>query len=146
MSRQGFKHIGEVISVESDNVVVISLRSSSACEGCHAKGACSVSGGLSEDGSVRQMRVVSGVAGALSVGERVEVSITYRVGLLAVVVAYILPLILFILSIVVLVAVGVEQGLSALIAFVIAAVYYGVVYLNHKRFESVVHFEVAKLR
>ncbi|MFI3259418.1 MAG: SoxR reducing system RseC family protein [Rikenellaceae bacterium] len=140
---KGFKHNGQVVAIEEGGVVVISLRSATACEGCHAKSVCGSSGSGS-DGQMREMRVVSERVAELSVGDSVEVGITYRIGAFAVVVAYLIPLILFIASLVISIECGVEQGVGALIAFLISALYYIGVYLTRDRFERVVAFEVTK--
>ncbi len=145
-SRGGFKHRGEVVGVES-GVLLISMRSATACEGCHAKGSCTVVGG----GEERIMRIeregAEGAEGAESycVGDMVEVGIEYRVGFMAVFVAYILPLLLFVAVIAGLVLGGVDQGLAALGAFVVTAIYYIGVYIFKDRFERVVRFSVRKI-
>ncbi len=144
MSRQGFKHNGEVISLEEGDVINILLRRMEACDGCKAKSVCSASKGTDESGATRVMRVVSSCAKSLSIGDIVDVSITYKVGMIAVVVAYIIPLVVFLGSLVVGVALGIEEGVAALITFGVTALYYGVVYMLRDRFERVVHFEVAK--
>ncbi len=146
MARQGFKHRGEVSAVDlSEGVVMVSMRSSTACDGCHAKGHCTSGGGVGEDGKVRVMRVVSDSAAEYSVGDDVEVGISYSIGFYAIMVAYILPLVLFVLSIAVLIGVGVEQGVAALVGTAVGAIYYGVVYAMRDRFESVVHFSLRRL-
>ncbi len=144
MNQQGFRHNGEVVSLEKGDVINISLRAVEACDGCRAKSVCSASNGKDEGGSIRIMRVVSSCAKSLKVGDIVDVSITYRVGMIAVVVAYIIPLVVFVGSLAMGVALGLNEGVAALVTFAIMAVYYGAVYLLRDRFERVVHFEVAK--
>ncbi len=144
MNQQGFRHNGEVISLEQGDVINISLRAVEACDGCRAKSVCTASNGKDESGSTRIMRVVSNCAKSLKVGDLVDVSITYRVGMIAVVVAYIIPLIVFVGSLAIGVSLGLEEGVAALITFAITAIYYGVVYLMRDHFERVVHFEVMK--
>ncbi|MFI3248695.1 MAG: SoxR reducing system RseC family protein [Rikenellaceae bacterium] len=145
MNQQGFRHNGEVISLEQGDVINISLRAIEACDGCRAKSVCSASNGKDESGSTRVMRVVSSCASSLKVGDMVDVSITYKIGMMAVIVAYIIPLIVFVGSLAVGVSVGLEEGVAALVTFAITAIYYGVVYLLRENFERVVHFEVIKL-
>ncbi len=144
MNQQGFHHNGEVISLEQGNIINISLRAVEACDGCRAKSVCTSSKGKDESGSTRIMRIVNNCAESLKVGDIVDVSITYRVGMIAVIVAYIIPLVVFIGSLAVGVSLGLEEGIAALVTFAITAIYYGVVYLFRDRFERVVNFEVVK--
>lgn len=144
MNQKGFRHNGEVISLERGDVINISLRAVEACDGCRAKSVCSASNGKDESGATRIMRVVSSCAKSLKVGDIVDVSITYRVGMIAVVVAYIIPLVVFVGSLAVEISLGLEEGVAALVTFAITAIYYGVVYLMRGRFERIVHFEVMK--
>lgn len=151
MKRQGFRHIGEVVALErggekgSDRgVVSVSFNRTAACDGCHAKGHCTVSVEGEMDGA-RVMSVETPLAETLEIGDKVEVSITYRVGAIAVVMAYILPLVVFISTLIVSIAMGLDQGLSAGVAFVVAALYYCGVYICRDRFEKIVNFEVNRL-
>ncbi len=144
VKRQGFRHRGEVVKIESGGVVIISFNRTAACDGCHAKGHCTVSAEGKLDGA-REMRVVSKDAESFTVGDQVDVSITYRVGFFAFVMAYITPLVIFIETLVLSVGLGVDEGLSAVIGFVVAALYYVVVYLFRDRFEKVIDFELSKI-
>lgn len=144
MKREGFRHSGEVVAVDEDGVVSVSINRVAACDGCHAKGHCTVSAEGEINGE-RTMKVVNRGTEIFAVGDKVEVSITYRVGVIAVVMAYITPLVLFIASLVVAIHLGVDQGLSAGIAFVVSALYYCGVYFFRERFERVIDFELHRI-
>ncbi len=146
MSNKGFKHTGRVVSILESGEVVVAIAPIASCEGCKARKQCGgakMSGG-GESGGERELRVVSPLAGSLSVGDSVDVGITYRVGMIAVVVAYVVPLVLFVALLILMVAVGVEEGVAALAAFIATGLYYIGVYLNRNRFERVVVFELSK--
>lgn len=143
MSASKFRHIGRVTS-KDQGAVVVTLDKLAACEGCKAKGQCSSSVGA--DGKSSVMRVATPYAENFKVGELVSISITYRVGVIAVLFTYIIPLIVFLGALVALVLCGAAEGLSALTAFVVVAIYYGVVYLLRERFERVVDFGIEKSR
>ncbi len=140
MGASGFRHIGRVVALEG-GVVSVALDKLAACEGCRAKGKCSVSGG--GEGSTSVMRVAS--SEAFAVGELVSVSITYRVGWTAVLFAYLIPLVLFLVSIVALITAGVGEGVAAGVTFGVVAIYYFGVYLLRERFERVVEFGVSRV-
>ncbi len=144
MAAQGFRHIGKVVGIEDGGVVNIAIHRAEACEGCHAKGYC-ISNREQESEGERVMQIVSDIAGRLTIGESVEVAISYRVGAVAVFWAYVMPLVLFIATIAIGVACGVEQGVVALLAFGVAAIYFGVVYLCRRRFERVVSFRIIQI-
>ncbi|MFI3305248.1 MAG: SoxR reducing system RseC family protein [Rikenellaceae bacterium] len=142
MSRKGFSHSAEVVSIGDGNAVELMIVSATACDGCHAKGSCGASG--DEEGRQRVVRVVSDLAPLLKVGERVELSIKYGIGAYAIILAYVVPLFLFVGSIGISIAVGVDDGVAALIGFAVAAIYYCGVYAMRKRTEQVVKFELRR--
>ncbi len=142
MSRKGFCHSAEVVSIGEGDVVEVMIVSATACDGCHAKSICGSSG--DEAGRQRRVVVVSELASQLSVGEHVELSIKYGIGAFAIVVAYLVPLILFVGSIALSLAMGVDEGFAALIGFGVAAVYYLCLHLLRTKTEQVVRFEIRK--
>ncbi len=144
MQQGSFSHIGEVVSLK-DGRVEVSLSRAAACDGCHAKSVCTASSGKDESGRVRRMWVESSRVEEFEIGDRVEVSISYRVGVLAVIMAYIVPLVLFVAAIAGAVCMGVEQGIAAVGAFILTGLYYVGFYLCRSRFERVVNFEINKL-
>ncbi len=157
MSSQGFQHIGKIISIEESEVeqrgvVYVSISPIAACEGCKAKSQCHSMSEVAKDGTKgdSQNRVVkvecdNSRVSMLAVGDMVDVSVTYRIGMIAVMVAYIIPLFVFIVMLAGLVAgVGLDQGLAALVTFATLGIYYCVVYALRGYFEQVVAFEIDK--
>ncbi len=142
MSRKGFSHSAEVVSIGENNLVEVMIVSATACEGCHAKGSCGASG--DEQGRQRVVSVVSELAPSLVVGERVELSVKYSVGAFAIFVAYVIPLTLFVSSIGVALALGVDDGLAALVGFGVASIYYCGVYFLRRETEQVVKFDIRR--
>ncbi len=157
MQGKGFKHIGKIISIEmssandSRGVVYVSIDPIAACQGCKAKSQCismsqhSANGTEAKDSQSRVIKVESESASNFEVNDAVNVSVTYRIGVIAVVVAYIIPLFVFIAILVALISgFGVEQGVAALVTFSVLGLYYGVVYRLREYFERVVMFEIEK--
>ncbi|MFR9620782.1 MAG: SoxR reducing system RseC family protein [Rikenellaceae bacterium] len=151
MRSGGFHHIGRVLSIEqwgeslTHGVVYVSMESVEACQGCKAKSQCT-SMGKSEGGESRVVKVASSAIDQFEVDDSVRVSVTYSIGAMAVVVAYVIPLVILIGMLVVLIGVfDVEQGLSALTTFVTLGIYYGGVYLCRRFFESAVKFNLEKI-
>ncbi len=155
MQNQGFKHVGKVVSTElsgsdsSRGVVYISVDPIAACSGCKAKSQCrSISKGCEDGSDGSQSRVIKVECDRVEkfdVNDAVNVGVTYRIGVIAVVVAYIVPLVVFIAMLATLIAgFGVEQGIAAIATFVTLGIYYGVVYAFKDYFEKVVVFEIEK--
>ncbi len=139
MSASGFKHIGRVVALSPEGEVSVQLDKMAACDGCRAKGKCSVSGGES---TTSVMRVMSDLD--VEIGDLVMVSITYKVGWIAVLFSYITPLFLFLMTIITLISCGVTEGVAALITFGVVALYFLVLYSLRGRFEQVVEFQLSK--
>ncbi len=144
MSGSNFRHVGRVVGIESGGVVVVKLDKLAACEGCKARGKCGNNLGVEGESASSIMRVVNSESQNFEIGESVTVSITYRVGMIAVMYTYVIPLILFLGAIVILLTFGTNEGLAACLSFVIVALYYVGVYLMRERFERVVDFKIEK--
>ena len=87
------QHDGKVKKVESNSVLVI-ITSSPACSGCHAEGLCGISG--------KEERIVD-VKGRYNVspGDMVTILMEQKTGYKAVVLSYLVPLVIFISSLVI---------------------------------------------
>lgn len=152
ISTKGLCHVGEVVGVESHTenndgeksvTIKVLINRVAACDGCHAKGSCFTSSEVESERRI--LSVESNSDEGFSVGDRVEVSINYRVGLIATLTAYVAPLLLFVVAIVVGVTMGVEEGIAAAVAFAVTALYYGVIYLLKGRFTKIVKFSLRKV-
>ena len=133
------KHSGEVVRVGRDTVYV-RMTVGSACSGCHAKAVCGV------DESQDKIVEVSGVvASDYSVGEAVEVALqSNSMGTKAVVLTYIVPF--FVLAVLLFgsVALGVSEGLSAVVSLVGVVGYYLVIYALRDRIKKKIKFIILK--
>lgn len=146
-------HEGVVVKVENGRYDVV-IESNTACEGCKAQAYCGVSGveeshERGSDGKEMRGKIISvndpHIEG-IAVGDRVVVSVRRKVATFATFFAYVLPLILFVSTIVGMVNIVESEGLAALAAFGVVAVYYMVVYCARLYFERMVNFEIKKLR
>ncbi len=139
MATQGFRREARVVETTPEGVVKLSLKCATMCDGCHAKGACPSSAGVD-----RVVSVVSDMSSELAIGESVEVGVSYSIGAMVVVYAYLLPLVLFVLAIVLSLLLGAEQWLAALLGFGVAMLYYVGLYLLRGRMERVVRFDIRR--
>ncbi len=139
MRRGSIEHTGRVTEVGSEIIKVL-INSSSACAGCHAKSKC----GLSE-GSTRIIEVkVKDTPFSLAVGDIVDVTITTTEGAYAVVLAYLIPVTLVVLSL----WIGEEAGLSELLSFIAmicsVTLYYLILGTLKKRLQKRINIKIDK--
>ena len=120
-------HKGKVVSVGKDTVSV-QIVSESACSACHAGGLC---GGLES----KRMIVVVPFYGdqAYSLGQEVEVCLARKMGLKAVLLSYVIPLVILLILVLSLSYIGFGELASGLVSIGGIAVYYLILYLcrNH---------------
>ena len=81
-------HIGEVVSI-TPQYIDVEILNKSMCAACHAKGMCSMS-----DVSAKIIRVNNYFGDTYSVGEQVRVVMKKTLGLKAVWISYVFPLII----------------------------------------------------
>lgn len=122
-------HKGIVVAADGCKIKV-QIESVSACAACHAKGLCTLS-----DKEEKLIDIESPKAVEKKVGDVVTVVVTQQRGMQAVVLAYILPAVLVILSLV-----GFLNIVSELMAIILSllslAVYYIILYLFRNRISS----------
>ena len=121
MASEEISHKGKVLSVR-DGVVSVEIVSSSACSACHASGLC----GMSE--SVRKTVEVRDAA-VYSPGQEVEVCLARRMGMKAVLLSYVIPVVILMIIILSLLSAGISELAAGLLSVAGIAVYYGVLWL-----------------
>lgn len=92
MNGEDFKE-GIIVRI-SDNFIWVSIEQNSACSGCHAKGYCT-----STDCKTRIIKFNKRQNDSLSLGDRVRVNVSDRVGFLSVFVAFVIPLIVILVTV-----------------------------------------------
>ena len=120
-------HKGMIVSVGKDKVSV-QIVSESACSACHAAGLC----GAAE--SIKKIVDVP-VYGdrSYSIGQEVEVCLARKMGLKAVLLSYVIPLVILLILVLSLSYIGFGELASGLVSIGGIAVYYLILYLcrNH---------------
>ena len=132
------QHKGVVHSI-AESTVVVSVKSESACAGCHAKGICG------ESGAERVIRVMTPDASEYRTGDRVVVALKRQsMAMSSVVWGYILPLVVLLVVLFGSVALGFSDGISAVVSIVAVAIYYAGLYLARRVFERKIEFTIFK--
>lgn len=124
-------HKGKVIHLEGLDVRVM-IESMSACAACHAKGMCTLS---DKEDKIIDIRVSADRAAKLNVGDEVVVAVSQQRGMQAVLLAYILPAILVVLSLILLLKL-LPEPLAILSALAVLGGYYYVLYLFRNKLNA----------
>lgn len=133
------EHQGIVTACNND-VLTIEIQSKSACSGCHARGMCSAS-----DAKTKHVEVQTTDAASYAVGESVSVVAAESMGLRAVVLAYVAPLVLMVAVLVAGNAMGAPDGKVGLLALALLVPYYAVLYVLRGRFKRDFVFRVKRM-
>ncbi|MDD7236681.1 MAG: SoxR reducing system RseC family protein [bacterium] len=132
------RHSGIVKEI-TPSTIVVEIEGKSACSQCHAKGACAASESKIKRIDVRRTPNVE-----VEVGERVEVVLKASLGLKAVFISYVLPLIILLILLLTLPNMGVSELLTGLISLLAVGGYFVVIYLLRKRLAAQFDFVIAK--
>ena len=141
MAKERIEHEGKVISVDKDYISV-EIVNKSACAACHAKGVCGAS-----DEAVKVVEVAQDITTLTEdyqVGETVNVVMSSAMGTQAIWLAYVVPLIVLMASILVFSLCGASELAMGLGSLGIVALYYLGVYLFRNRISKIFIFSIEK--
>ena len=133
-----FSRNGTVVDVTSHKVS-IRISQPSACEQCHAKGACT---GLFDGEKIVEIK---NSGKDLEIGDLVSVSVSQKTGITAVFWSYLLPFMIVILSLVALMAFFKNELLAGMAALSTLLPYYLLIYRFRKKIENKIQFKIEKL-
>lgn len=127
---QEISHKGRVVSIDK-YVTQVEIIQTSACGACHAKGLCGYS-----DSETRIVPVPTNAFAMHSVGDEVELCMKRSMGVKAVWIAYVIPLLVLILAVLVASACRLPELYTGLCAIAAVAVYYMVILCFRKRLNN----------
>lgn len=136
--QNNISHRGRVVEITPE-LTSVEIISESACASCHARGLC----GLGESKSKLVQLPTDPYAG-LEAGDEVEVLLSASMGHKAVWIAYVVPFVLLMVSLLMLVGCGVPELASGLAALGCVGVYYLVVWLFRERLRNEYIFNIKK--
>ena len=137
-SVEQIEHKGIVLSVE-EGIVRVAIEVNEACGSCASRKACSM--GQSEK---REITVYTADASDYTVGEQVEVGAKQTLGVVAVLLCYVAPLMVLVASLATAVAMGVSEGTAALVSLGSILIYYAILYLFRNRISKRIIFTINK--
>ena len=133
------EHLGRIAET-TGNRVMVNFISQSACASCHAKGVCSVS-------EVQEKSIEVDKPGfEFKVGDPVNIILQQSMGFKALFLAYISPLILVLVSLIVLSGILNNEGLVGILSLGGIAAYYGVLFLMRKKVDKQFNFVLKKIK
>ncbi len=127
MAKNEVSHRGRIISVTPE-LTTVEIISTSACAECHAKGMCGVA-----DSKVKEISVPTDPYSEHRPGDEVDVVLKKSMGLKAVWISYVIPLLILMILILSLSSVTVHEVYVGLGAIAGVAVYYLMIYIFRDR-------------
>jgi sigma-E factor negative regulatory protein RseC len=125
-------HEGIVHNITAESIIV-KIISVSSCAGCHAEGSCSLSG--SEEKKIEIQGNYN-----LKTGDKVTVLMKKSNGYEAVILAYVIPFILVIISLILLTSMNINELTSGIISILILIPYYVILFLLRNRISKRFYF------
>ncbi|WP_195630921.1 SoxR reducing system RseC family protein [Bacteroides finegoldii] len=136
MTNNTIKHLGIVENIQGSHLSVRIVQTS-ACAACSAKGHCS-----SADSKDKIIDIIDTAASSYRVGEKVMVIGETSMGMMAVVLAFIIPFVLLIFSLFLFTALMENELYSALLSLAILIPYYFILWLNKTRLKQKFSFTI----
>ena len=127
MAKNEISHKGVIKSITPE-LTTVEIVSTSACAECHAKGMCGVA-----ESKIKEISVPTDPYSEHSAGDEVEVVLKKSMGLKAVWISYVIPLLILMILILSLSSVNVHEVYAGLVAIAGVALYYLVIYLMRDR-------------
>jgi sigma-E factor negative regulatory protein RseC len=134
---ENIRHNGKIEHKEGDRILVRIVQQS-ACAGCHARAVCSVA-----ESKVKLIEIVD-KSGKFKENEDVIICGRSSLGLLAVLFAFVLPLVLVISMVVIAIRLGWGEAAGALSGLLSLVPYYSILYLMRDKLKRKFVFTLEK--
>ena len=121
-------------------MVRVAIEVNEACGGCSARKSCAMG-----QSAKREIDVRTAEASRYSAGELVRVGAKQSLGIAAVVLCYVVPLVVLVAALVLAVAAGMPEGAAALASIGATALYYVALYLFRNRISKKITFTINKI-
>ncbi|WP_106830715.1 SoxR reducing system RseC family protein [Parabacteroides pacaensis] len=132
-------HIGIIERIEGDTLFV-RIEQESACSECHAKGLCTTS-----ERKEKIIEVMTDNFNAYHVNEKVIVSAELSLGLKAVLLAFVFPLIIVVMAIIIGTYLNWDESTNGTIGLALLIPYYVILYYFRNRIKKKFVFTLKKL-
>ena len=140
MAKEDISHRGKILSI-TPLITTVQIISSSACSSCHAAGFCALG-----EKAEKIVEVQTDPYGFHEVGDEVNLILKATAGLKAVWLAYAIPVVLLMLTILLMIKTGFGELTSALTGLGVVVLWYLVLWLFRKKLRNEYVFKIEKLR
>ncbi len=130
-------HVGTITEIKNEKITV-SILNVSACTGCHAKSACSMS-----DMKEKEIDIID-YSGNFKLGEEVKVVYQESLGWLALLLAYVLPFVLVLITLFIATSLT-DELTSGLLSLGVLLPYYSLLYFFKDRLKKTFSFTIHKI-
>lgn len=137
-TKEKIEHAGVVTKV-TDKSLYVNMLVTSACSTCDARGACNVA-----ESEIKQVEVRNHGNG-MKAGDQVVVRLDQSQGILAILLGYVFPFILMLITLIVSLRVTGNEALSGLLAIGILLPYYLALYLSRNKLKQKFTFTLKNL-
>ena len=134
--KEEVNHKGKVVKM-TPQVTTVAILQHGACSECHAAGLCGMS-----DIAEKAIEVPTDPYASYGVGDEVSVVLKASMGMKAVWLAYVIPLVLMVAALLGTLAAGGSELLAGLVAIAAIALYYGVIWLLRDRLRNEYIFNI----
>lgn len=121
-------HKGRVQNTDNNSVRVL-ITAKSACSGCHAENGCTLSG------TEEKVIEVSGIYN-VKAGDEVTVYMKQSTGYTALLLAYVIPLVIVIFSLIILIMLKMQELTAGLLSIAMLIPYFTILFLFRKRINN----------
>jgi positive regulator of sigma E activity len=128
-----------IIEDIENGTATVKIVSFSACVSCTSKGAC-----LAGESAEKNISVFIGDE-SFSTGELVKVSMKKSLGLKAALLAYFLPFIVLLVTLLVLTSLGVNEVISGIMSLAVLVPYFLIIYILKHKLQRVFQFKLSKV-
>lgn len=136
MGNKYISHKGSVTSI-SDERIYITIKSESACGSCHAKGACAMSEEVE-----KIVDVCIKTYPSTKIGDDVDVIISKKTGIISVVIAYIIPIFIILLSLYIFSSIELSEPLSLVFMLLLLLFYFTILYFFRTKLASKINIQI----
>lgn len=114
-----------------NNIIEVSIIVTSGCASCEIKGACSLN-----ETEEKAVFIKTKNANRYHVGQTATIEMRQSLGLFAVLLGFVLPLIILVLGLIIFIHIGINQGLSGLLSLSLLLPYYLALFIFRNKIGS----------
>jgi sigma-E factor negative regulatory protein RseC len=131
-SESEIEHAG-IVSGIGDGAITVKITAHPACSSCHASGVCNASGSVDKYFKLPFQEGISN-------GQNVRIITSLSTGFRALMLGYLYPLLVLLISLIVLLAAGINEVWAGLCSISLTIVYYLLLYRLRGRIEKTINF------